>query len=66
MIVHEWGHLRWGVFDEYATTLETAYRSSLGGKTKATACSVDLANKVFLLLHILPVPHLCVYLLQCP
>jgi Mg-chelatase subunit ChlD len=45
MIVHEWGHLRWGVFDEYATTLETAYRSSLGGKTKATACSVDLANK---------------------
>ena len=48
MIVHEWGHLRWGVFDEYATTLATAYRTSINGETKATACSVDLSNKVFL------------------
>lgn len=47
MIVHEWGHLRWGVFDEYPTDIDRiAYPSISGSGTEATACSVNLAKEV--------------------
>ena len=47
MIVHEWGHLRWGVFDEYENDVwRLFYPSSSGTGTEATACSVNLAKEV--------------------
>ncbi|XP_068095968.1 calcium-activated chloride channel regulator 4A-like isoform X2 [Hyperolius riggenbachi] len=38
--VHEWAHLRWGVFDEYS--LETPYYSVIPFKPEATRCSADI------------------------
>ncbi|PVD24281.1 hypothetical protein C0Q70_14752 [Pomacea canaliculata] len=36
-IVHEWGHLRWGLFDEYSTAkgIGSTYRDKQGKKQKA-------------------------------
>ncbi|XP_062510857.1 calcium-activated chloride channel regulator 1-like isoform X2 [Corticium candelabrum] len=46
MMVHEWSHLRWGVFDEYESSKDKLlYASSRGTKTEATACSVNLAKE---------------------
>ncbi|CAJ0940305.1 unnamed protein product [Ranitomeya imitator] len=38
--VHEWAHLRWGVFDEYST--EIPYYISKELKVEATRCSANL------------------------
>ncbi|XP_069593607.1 calcium-activated chloride channel regulator 1-like [Ranitomeya imitator] len=38
--VHEWAHLRWGVFDEYST--EVPYYISKELKVEATRCSANL------------------------
>ncbi|MEE6494589.1 hypothetical protein FKM82_001800 [Ascaphus truei] len=40
VLVHEWAHLRWGVFDEYNT--ETPYYIAENLKVEATRCSADV------------------------
>ncbi|XP_075471736.1 calcium-activated chloride channel regulator 1-like [Ascaphus truei] len=40
VLVHEWAHLRWGVFDEYNT--ETPYYIAGSLKVEATRCSEDI------------------------
>ncbi|XP_063797574.1 calcium-activated chloride channel regulator 1-like [Pseudophryne corroboree] len=40
IFVHEWAHLRWGVFDEYNT--DKPYYVSRDRTVEATRCSVDL------------------------
>lgn len=45
MIVHEWAHLRWGVFDEYGIGADVAYLSD-EGTTEGTGCAVQLSKKV--------------------
>ncbi|XP_075688313.1 calcium-activated chloride channel regulator 1-like [Rhinoderma darwinii] len=37
VFVHEWAHLRWGVFDEY--NADTPYYIARNGKVEATRCS---------------------------
>ncbi|XP_071983614.1 calcium-activated chloride channel regulator 1-like [Engystomops pustulosus] len=37
VFVHEWAHLRWGVFDEY--NADTPYYIATNGKVEATRCS---------------------------
>eukprot|EP00118_Oscarella_pearsei_P002569 m.10908 g.10908 ORF g.10908 m.10908 type:complete len:933 (+) comp22777_c0_seq2:260-3058(+) len=44
MLIHEWGHLRWGVFDEYGLGQDAAYLSSIG-KTEGTGCSVEIVEE---------------------
>ncbi|XP_063284155.1 calcium-activated chloride channel regulator 1-like [Pelobates fuscus] len=40
LFVHEWAHLRWGVFDEY--NFEQPYYLSTEGKVEATRCSLGI------------------------
>ncbi|KAM3915688.1 LOW QUALITY PROTEIN: calcium-activated chloride channel regulator 1-like [Leptodactylus fuscus] len=40
VFVHEWAHLRWGVYDEY--NLEKPYYVSMDLKVEATRCSLDI------------------------
>lgn len=42
LLVHEWGHLRWGVFDEYNEE-KPFYRSQLN-KIEATRCSLGISG----------------------
>ncbi|XP_040263409.1 calcium-activated chloride channel regulator 1-like [Bufo bufo] len=46
VFVHEWAHLRWGVFDEYSS--DTPYYIAGNLKVEATRCSVDIfgENKI--------------------
>ncbi|XP_073427864.1 calcium-activated chloride channel regulator 1-like [Dendrobates tinctorius] len=37
VFVHEWAHLRWGVYDEYST--DTPYYIGKNGRVEATRCS---------------------------
>ncbi|XP_006812868.1 calcium-activated chloride channel regulator family member 3-like, partial [Saccoglossus kowalevskii] len=39
VIVHEWGHYRWGVFDEYPTGNDAQFYYSSDGRLKPVACS---------------------------
>ncbi|XP_077134288.1 calcium-activated chloride channel regulator 1-like isoform X2 [Ranitomeya variabilis] len=41
--VHEWAHLRWGVFDEYST--ESPYYISKELKVEATRCSANVKGR---------------------
>ncbi|XP_053325488.1 calcium-activated chloride channel regulator 1-like [Spea bombifrons] len=43
VFVHEWAHLRWGVFDEYNTDIP--YYISSGFKVEATRCSIDVSGR---------------------
>ncbi|XP_063797573.1 calcium-activated chloride channel regulator 4 [Pseudophryne corroboree] len=43
LFVHEWAHLRWGVFDEYS--LDKPYYIASNLKVEATRCSVDIFGK---------------------
>ncbi|KAK7814353.1 hypothetical protein U0070_027011, partial [Myodes glareolus] len=47
LFVHEWAHLRWGVFDEYNE--EKPYYAASTRKIEATRCTVDITgvNKVY-------------------
>ncbi|KAK7814346.1 hypothetical protein U0070_027004 [Myodes glareolus] len=47
LFVHEWAHLRWGVFDEYNE--EEPYYAASSRKIEATRCTVDITgvNKVY-------------------
>ncbi|KAM4022554.1 calcium-activated chloride channel regulator 1-like [Anomaloglossus baeobatrachus] len=40
VLVHEWAHLRWGVYDEYNE--ETPYYIAGNSKVEATRCSLDI------------------------
>ncbi|XP_067221402.1 calcium-activated chloride channel regulator 1-like isoform X2 [Chanodichthys erythropterus] len=42
VLVHEWAHLRWGVYDEYSET-NPFYHSN--GRIKATRCSKNIAGQ---------------------
>ncbi|XP_066480672.1 calcium-activated chloride channel regulator 2-like [Tiliqua scincoides] len=42
LFVHEWAHLRWGVFDEY--DIETPFYISEQNQVKATRCSSELTG----------------------
>ncbi|KAJ1171803.1 hypothetical protein NDU88_003661 [Pleurodeles waltl] len=44
LFVHEWAHLRWGVFDEY--NLEKPFYISGDNKLKATRCSSDVQGLI--------------------
>ncbi|XP_047641362.1 calcium-activated chloride channel regulator 4-like [Phacochoerus africanus] len=46
-LVHEWAHLRWGVFDEYNN--DEPFYSSKSRKIEATRCSIDITgiNRVY-------------------
>ncbi|XP_074648446.1 calcium-activated chloride channel regulator 3A-1-like [Tubulanus polymorphus] len=47
VLVHEWGHLRWGLFDEYPTSDEEQfYISSEEKKIVATKCSDDIIGEI--------------------
>ncbi|XP_070556435.1 calcium-activated chloride channel regulator 4-like [Ptychodera flava] len=39
VIVHEWGHLRWGLFDEYATNDKERFYLDQSRRVQATRCS---------------------------
>lgn len=44
-LVHEWGHLRWGLFDEYPIgddIKDHFYRSMTNGEIEPTRCSRDV------------------------
>ncbi|XP_071983872.1 calcium-activated chloride channel regulator 1-like isoform X2 [Engystomops pustulosus] len=43
VFVHEWAHLRWGVFDEYNSV--TPYYISLNLTVEATRCSADISGQ---------------------
>ncbi|OCT85204.1 calcium-activated chloride channel regulator 1 [Xenopus laevis] len=42
VFVHEWAHLRWGVFDEY--NLDKPFYFAGNGKVEATRCSADITG----------------------
>ncbi|XP_053549878.1 calcium-activated chloride channel regulator 1-like [Bombina bombina] len=42
VFVHEWAHLRWGVYDEYNN--EAPFYISGSGKVEATRCSLDITG----------------------
>ncbi|KAM8930569.1 calcium-activated chloride channel regulator 1-like [Pelodytes ibericus] len=42
VFVHEWAHLRWGVFDEY--NYEAPFFVSIENKIKATRCSSEISG----------------------
>ncbi|XP_070541346.1 calcium-activated chloride channel regulator 4A-like [Ptychodera flava] len=42
LIVHEWGHLRYGVYDEYPKGRDPIYYRSSTGSVEATGCSLDI------------------------
>ncbi|XP_066283830.1 calcium-activated chloride channel regulator 1-like [Branchiostoma lanceolatum] len=41
VLVHEWGHLRWGLFDEYASG-DNAFYIHENGEVQATRCSLAI------------------------
>ncbi|XP_042318340.1 calcium-activated chloride channel regulator 1-like isoform X2 [Sceloporus undulatus] len=43
VLVHEWAHLRWGVFDEY--NKDAPFYSTGGKKAEATRCSADITGQ---------------------
>jgi hypothetical protein len=47
MLVHEWAHLRWGVFDEHATKGRPKAYVANTGQVAGTTCSVELASTVW-------------------
>ncbi|XP_071965175.1 calcium-activated chloride channel regulator 1-like [Antedon mediterranea] len=44
-VVHEWGHLRWGVFDEYPTPFNPKFFVSSRDLIEATRCSEAINGK---------------------
>eukprot|EP00058_Branchiostoma_floridae_P014583 XP_002600071.1 hypothetical protein BRAFLDRAFT_79673 [Branchiostoma floridae] len=42
VLVHEWGHLRWGLFDEYASEDANAFYIHENGEVQATRCSLAI------------------------
>ncbi|XP_062412568.1 calcium-activated chloride channel regulator 1-like [Sardina pilchardus] len=46
VFVHEWAHLRWGLYDEYSD--EEPFYLSGEGKVEATRCSINLTGSYYL------------------
>nr|XP_002731898.1 PREDICTED: calcium-activated chloride channel regulator 1-like [Saccoglossus kowalevskii] len=44
VIIHEWGHLRWGLFDEYPTSPEENFYFDENGRTEPTRCSESVTG----------------------
>ncbi|XP_070557749.1 calcium-activated chloride channel regulator 1-like [Ptychodera flava] len=44
VIVHEWGHLRWGLFDEYATDDYEHFYYDENGEVQPTRCSEEITG----------------------
>ncbi|XP_070557748.1 calcium-activated chloride channel regulator 4-like [Ptychodera flava] len=44
VVVHEWGHLRWGLFDEYATEDVEHFYYDESGRVQPTRCSAAIAG----------------------
>ncbi|XP_048028179.1 calcium-activated chloride channel regulator 1-like [Megalobrama amblycephala] len=44
VLVHEWAHLRWGVYDEYSDTKPFYYSN---GRIKATSCSKNIEGQFY-------------------
>ncbi|XP_070559828.1 calcium-activated chloride channel regulator 1-like isoform X2 [Ptychodera flava] len=46
LLVHEWAHLRWGVFDEYPIGGYSNFYVSSSGKVEATKCSLQVHGNI--------------------
>ncbi|XP_077986939.1 calcium-activated chloride channel regulator 1-like [Glandiceps talaboti] len=47
VVVHEWGHMQWGLFDEYGTRLDNQYYTDASGIVEATRCSLAITGKSY-------------------
>jgi len=48
-LVHEWGHLRWGLFDEYPIgdeITEHFYQSPTTNKIEASRCNIQIQGRL--------------------
>ncbi|XP_033120350.1 calcium-activated chloride channel regulator 1-like [Anneissia japonica] len=45
LLVHEWGHLQWGLFDEYSTDETAAFYAHSNQNVEATRCSLAIKGK---------------------
>ncbi|XP_077985931.1 calcium-activated chloride channel regulator 4A-like [Glandiceps talaboti] len=45
VIVHEWGHLRWGLFDEYPVDDDEHFYYDENGQIQPTRCSKDIKGQ---------------------
>ncbi|XP_056329948.1 calcium-activated chloride channel regulator 1 [Danio aesculapii] len=45
VLVHEWAHLRWGVYDEYNE--KTPFYRSANGKIESTRCSKNIEGQLY-------------------
>ena len=46
VFVHEWGHLRWGLFDEYPSTTDPQFYVSSSGVAEGTRCSAAITGEI--------------------
>ncbi|XP_070557598.1 calcium-activated chloride channel regulator 1-like isoform X2 [Ptychodera flava] len=47
VIVHEWGHLRWGLFDEYPRSQNEHFYLNEDREVEATRCSLSVVGKEY-------------------
>ncbi|XP_070559943.1 calcium-activated chloride channel regulator 1-like [Ptychodera flava] len=47
VVVHEWGHLRWGLFDEYAIDDNEHFYFDEIGRVEPTRCSADISGQSY-------------------
>ncbi|XP_033120336.1 calcium-activated chloride channel regulator 1-like [Anneissia japonica] len=45
LLVHEWGHLQWGLFDEYSTDGSAAFYAHSNQNVEATKCSLAIKGE---------------------
>nr|XP_006811740.1 PREDICTED: calcium-activated chloride channel regulator 1-like [Saccoglossus kowalevskii] len=45
VIVHEWGHLRWGLFDEYVTDVNQSWFYMHNGEIHPVACNSEIQGE---------------------
>ncbi|XP_077986031.1 calcium-activated chloride channel regulator 1-like [Glandiceps talaboti] len=45
VVVHEWGHLRWGLFDEYPIDDDEHFYLDENGRVEPTRCSEDITGR---------------------
>ncbi|XP_077986346.1 calcium-activated chloride channel regulator 1-like, partial [Glandiceps talaboti] len=47
VVVHEWGHMQWGIFDEYGTRPDNQYYTDTSGIVEATRCSFAITGQSY-------------------
>ncbi|XP_070550622.1 calcium-activated chloride channel regulator 3A-1-like [Ptychodera flava] len=47
VVVHEWAHLRWGVFDEYPDGDDDHFYYAENGQVEATRCSAEIIGESY-------------------